>query len=63
MTSYSSLVCHTLMGRTLPTEKHSLSPFLPGGVQGQVGWDPGQLDVVPDLMVGIPTYNRGIETG
>jgi len=27
---------------------------MPGGVQGQVGWGPGQPDLVPDVVVGTP---------
>ena len=32
-----------------------------GGVQGQVGWGPGQPGLVPDLEVGGPAYDRGME--
>jgi len=28
-----------------------------GGIQGQVGWDPGQ----PDLVAGNPDHGRGME--
>ena len=34
---------------------------IPGGVQGQVGWSPGQSDLVHDLAVGNPAC--GEETG
>ena len=34
---------------------------IPGGVQGQVGWGPGQSDLVPDLVVGNPVCSRGLE--
>ena len=34
-----------------------------GGVQGQVGWDPGQPGLVPDLEVGGPACGRGLELG
>ena len=30
------------------------------GVQGQVGWGPGQPDLVLDLAVGKPAYGRGV---
>jgi len=32
---------------------------IPGGIQGQVRWGPGQ----PDLVGGNPVYNRGLGTG
>jgi len=35
---------------------------VPGGVQGQVGWGPGQPDLVPDLEVGGPLCDRGTGT-
>ena len=35
---------------------------VPGGVQGQVGWDPGQPGLVLDLVVGKPLGNRGVVT-
>jgi len=35
---------------------------VPGGVQGQVGWDPGQPGLVPDLEVGGPACGRGVGT-
>ena len=31
-----------------------------GGVQGQVGWGPGQPGIVPDLKVGVPTCGRAV---
>jgi len=31
-----------------------------GGVQGQVGWGPGQPGLVPDLKVGVPTCGRAV---
>ena len=34
---------------------------IPVGVQGQVGWGPGQPDLVIDLMVVIPVNGRGLE--
>ena len=34
---------------------------VPGGVQDQVGWGPGQPGLVPDLEVGVPTFSRGLE--
>jgi len=33
---------------------------IPGGVQGQVGWGPGQSDLVLDLVVGNPAHGRGV---
>ena len=35
---------------------------VPGGVQGQVGWGPGQPALVPDLEVGGPAYSTGVGT-
>ena len=32
---------------------------IPGGVQGQVGWGPGQCGPVPDLEVGGPAWQGG----
>jgi len=34
---------------------------VPGGVQVQVGWGPGQPGLVPDLEVGGPAYYRGLK--
>ena len=34
---------------------------IPGGVQDQVGWDPGQPAVVPDVEVGGPASGRRLE--
>ena len=31
---------------------------IPGGVQGQVGWGPGQPGLVLDMEVGSPACNR-----
>jgi len=36
--------------------KGSCGCHIHGGVQGQVGWGPGQ----PDLMVGNPAHSRGV---
>ena len=36
------------------------APF-PGGVQGQVGWGPGQPDVVLDLEADNSAHSRGLE--
>jgi len=36
---------------------------IPGGVQDQVGWSPGQPDLEPDLEVDGPPCCRGIGTG
>ena len=33
---------------------------IPGGVQDQVGWDPGQPDLVPYLEVGGPACVREV---
>ena len=35
---------------------------IPGGVQAQVGWGPGQPDLVPDLEVGGPACDRRVGT-
>ena len=35
---------------------------IPGGFQGQVGWNPGQPGLVPDLKVGGPTCGKGVGT-
>ena len=35
---------------------------IPGNVQFQVGWDPGQPGLVPDLEVGGPACGRRIGT-
>ena len=34
---------------------------VPGGVQGQVGWSPGQLGLVLNVEVGGPACGRGLE--
>jgi len=36
------------------------APTIPGGVQGQVGWGPGQTGLVLDLEVGDPACSRGV---
>ena len=33
---------------------------IPGGVQGRVGWGPGQPGLVLDMEVGSPAYSRGV---
>ena len=33
---------------------------VPEIVQGQVGWDPGQPDLVPNLVVGYSTHSGGV---
>jgi len=35
--------------------------LIPGSVQGQAGWGPGQPALVLHLVVGNPTYGRGLE--
>lgn len=35
--------------------------LITGSVQDQVGWDPGQHDLVPLLLVGSPAHIRGLE--
>jgi len=35
---------------------------IPGGVQGQDGWGPGQSDLVPDSVVDNPVRSRGVGT-
>ena len=34
---------------------------IPGGIQGEVEWGPGQHGLVPDLEVGGPACSRGLE--
>jgi len=34
--------------------------LVPGGVQGQVGWGPGQPGLVLDMEVGGPACDRGV---
>jgi len=36
--------------------------FIPEGVQGQVGWGPGQPDVETDSVVGNHAHGRGVGT-
>ena len=36
------------------------APSIPGGVQGLVGWGPGQPGLVLDMEVGSPAYSRGV---
>jgi len=36
--------------------------FVPGGVQDQVGWDPGQPVLVPNLEVDGPACGSGVGT-
>jgi len=33
---------------------------IPGGVQGQVGWGPGQPSLVLNVEVGGPSHGRGV---
>jgi len=33
---------------------------VPGGIQGQVGWGPGQPGLVVDMEVGGPACSRGV---
>ena len=35
---------------------------IPGSVQDQAGWGPGQPGLVPDLEAGGPTCGRGVGT-
>ena len=35
------------------------APSIPGGVQGQVGWGPGQPGLVLHVEVGGPAWGRG----
>ena len=35
------------------------APSIPGGVEGQVGWGPGQPDLVLNVEVGGPACGRG----
>jgi len=34
--------------------------LIPEGVQGQVGWGPGQPDVALDMELGSPACGRGV---
>ena len=36
------------------------APSIPGGVQGQVGWSPGQLGLVLNGEVGGPACGKGV---
>ena len=36
------------------------APSIPGGVQGQVGWGPGQPGLVLDVEVGGPACGGGV---
>ena len=36
------------------------APSIPGGVEGQVGWGPGQPDLVLNVEVGGPACGRGV---
>jgi len=38
------------------------APSIPEGVQGQVGWGPGQPGLVLNVEVGSPACGRGIRT-
>jgi len=39
------------------------APSIPGGVQGQVGWGPGQHGLALNVEVGGPACGRGFEIG
>jgi len=41
--------------------KRGCGCFIPGGVQDQVGWGPGQPGLVSDLQVGGPACGRELE--
>ena len=41
--------------------KRSCGCPIPGGVQGQVGWSPGQPDLVLDLTVDKPGHSKWLE--
>ena len=36
--------------------------FVSGGIQGQVGWGPGQPGLVPDVVVGSAACGRELGT-
>ena len=38
--------------------QRSCGCLIPRGVQGQVGWSPGQTDLMTDLLVGKPAHGR-----
>jgi len=42
------------------TQRGCGCPIIPGGVQGQVGWGPGQPGLVLDVEVGGPACGRGV---
>ena len=35
------------------------APSIPGGIQGQVGWGPGQPGLLLNVEVGDPAYSAG----
>ena len=44
-----------------PAQKGCGCP-VPGGIQGQVGWGPGQPGLLLDMEVGSPACSRGVGT-
>jgi len=48
------LIISFVLGQT--AQKRCICP-IPGGIQGQAGWGPGQ----PDLVGGSPAHGRGLE--
>jgi len=65
--------CAQQLPRDLPSKLHEGNPAMstlgswqdcgcpvPGGVQGQVGWGPGQPGLLLDLEVGGPACGRGV---
>ena len=56
-------VLHRESGEVLEQAAQRDSGFsVPGGVQGQVGWGPGQLGLVPDMEVGGSACGRRVGT-
>ena len=55
-------VLHRESGEVLAQAAQGRGCPIPGGVQGQVGWGPGQPALVPDLEVGGPVCGRGAGT-
>jgi len=46
-----------------PADQGGCGCPIPGGVQGHVGWGPGQPGLVLDMEVGDPARGRELELG
>ena len=56
-------VLHRESGEVLEQAAQSGCGYsIPGGVQGQAGWGPGQPALVPDLEVSWPACGREVGT-